>query len=101
MNKEFLGVDYWQRHVDQCQREGISQAAYCRQHDIVVHRFGYWHRKLSPGQSANWLPVEIKQTPKAIAAIDLVLGSDRIVRVTEGFDSTLLQQIIVTVEATP
>jgi hypothetical protein len=101
MSKEFLGVDFWRQHVDQYHREGIGQAAYCRQHDLVVHRFGYWYRKLSSGQSSSWLPVEIKQTQKAVTAIDLVLGSDRIVRVTEGFDARLLKQIIATVESTP
>jgi len=100
MNKEFLGVDYWQQHVDRCQAEGISQAAYCRQHDLVVHQFGYWHRKLSVRPTANWLPVEIKQ-PIEARSIDLVLGGDRIVRVTEGFSATLLKQIIVAVETTP
>lgn len=101
MSKEFLGVEYWQRHVDRCRHEGTSQAAYCRQHGLVLHQFGYWHRKLATQQTARWLPVEIEESAEVFSTIDLVLGRDRVVRLSEGFNAALLKQIIVAVEATP
>lgn len=36
----------WRSHIQAWQRSGLSQAGYCRQHDLVLSRFGYWRRKL-------------------------------------------------------
>lgn len=93
-----LREDFWRQHVDQCQRADISQAAYCREHDLVIHQFGYWYRKFSAKPAASWLPVEVKPNPIS-TSIDLVLG-DRTLRINAGFDPSLLRQIIVAVEAT-
>ena len=97
MNKELLKKEFWRQHVEQCQKAETSQAAYCREHGLVIHQFGYWHRKLSAKPRSSWLPVEIKPTPTS-ATIDLMLG-DRTLRIEEGFDAALLKQIIVAVEA--
>lgn len=91
----------WRYHVQRCIEEGVSQAAYCREHDLVIHRFSYWHRKICATRSGHWLPVEIKQPATTLNAIELVLGGKRTLRIADGFDEHLLKQIIVAVEATP
>ena len=37
----------WQEHLSQWQSTNISQAAYCRQHDLKQKSFSYYKRKLS------------------------------------------------------
>jgi len=37
---------FWTEHVDSWQQTDLTQAAYCQKHDLLVHRFGYWKRKL-------------------------------------------------------
>ena len=101
MNNSILSQSFWQQHVNRCRGEGLSQAAYCRQHDLVTHQFGYWYRKLTNQASASWLPVEIKQAPVSASPIELVLSGGRMLRLSNGFDAGLLKQIIVAVEATP
>ncbi len=37
----------WQEHLSQWQSTNISQAAYCRQHDLKHKSFSYYKRKFS------------------------------------------------------
>jgi len=45
--------EYWQNHVDGWVRSGLSQAAYCREHDLDYNRFRKWKERLSTYPSAN------------------------------------------------
>ena len=36
---------FWQSHIEAWQNSGLSQAAYCKETDLIIHRFGYWKRK--------------------------------------------------------
>jgi len=48
MKKEYTShlQPFWENHINSWKESNISQAAYCHEHDLVVHRFGYWKRKL-------------------------------------------------------
>jgi hypothetical protein len=39
---------HWQPHINAWESSGQSQAAYCRDHDLVKSRFTYWKNKLRP-----------------------------------------------------
>lgn len=43
-------ADQWQRHIKSWQASDLSQAAYCEQHELIYHQFGYWYRKLIGAQ---------------------------------------------------
>jgi hypothetical protein len=47
------GPEYWQHHIDSWIRSGVSQAAYCREHDLDYNRFRKWKERLSTYPSAN------------------------------------------------
>ncbi|WP_422412772.1 MULTISPECIES: IS66 family insertion sequence element accessory protein TnpA [unclassified Endozoicomonas] len=36
----------WQERIQAWQASGLTQNAWCKQHDIRVSKFGYWKRKL-------------------------------------------------------
>ncbi len=38
---------FWTGHLSQWKETSLSQAHYCKKHELVVHRFGYWKRKLN------------------------------------------------------
>jgi len=40
------GDDFWRQHIAQWQASGLSQAGYCRQHELTAHQFSYWKCKL-------------------------------------------------------
>ena len=44
---------FWQSHIKQWQNSGLAQATYCKENDLIVHRFGYWKRKLVDKKSVT------------------------------------------------
>ncbi|WP_428355359.1 IS66 family insertion sequence element accessory protein TnpA [Methyloprofundus sp.] len=36
---------FWPIHIEHWQASGLSQVAYCRQHDLCPQKLGYWKRK--------------------------------------------------------
>ena len=57
------GSEYWQSHLDNWVRSGLSQAAYCRNHDLNYNRFRKWKERLStyPSASTSIKLVEVKR----------------------------------------
>ena len=37
---------FWESHLSAWKETNLSQSTYCQEHELVVHRFGYWKRKL-------------------------------------------------------
>ena len=46
-------VEYWRAHVETWRSGSESQAAYCKVHDLVYHRFVYWRRKFDANKPAS------------------------------------------------
>ena len=40
-----------QTHIAACKLSGQTVAAYCHQHQLKVHQYYYWQKKLQPQQS--------------------------------------------------
>ncbi|WP_025265017.1 IS66 family insertion sequence element accessory protein TnpA [Thalassolituus oleivorans] len=40
--------EQWQQHLNLWHASGLSQVAFCQQHNIAVHNFQYWRKRLSP-----------------------------------------------------
>ena len=53
---------FWAGHVSRWQQSGLSQSAYCRQHNLKAHRFYHWRRRiLNPASEATFLPVALSE----------------------------------------
>ena len=57
---------HWQPHIEAWQSSGKSQAAYCREHNLVKSRFSYWKHKLRPAEpgllnrpGSSFVPVRV------------------------------------------
>ncbi len=48
-----LGHSHWQHHIDAWQSSGLSQCAYCREHNLVIHQFSYWKAKLTKAKASQ------------------------------------------------
>ena len=48
---------FWTAHIDSWQDTDLTQRAYCQEHELQIHRFVYWKRKLS---DANDQPLEVQ-----------------------------------------
>jgi hypothetical protein len=46
-------LSYWHDHLKSWEKSGLSQAEYCRRHDLKYCHFHYWKRKLrAPSQAS-------------------------------------------------
>lgn len=44
---------HWQSHIQQWQNSDLSQVDYCKQHQLVYHRFVYWLCKFRKAQACD------------------------------------------------
>jgi hypothetical protein len=67
---------FWTEHVESWQQTNLTQTAYCQQHELRVHRFGYWKRKLAEPDKP--LPdgqgfVQLRATPPTHSPLSIQL----------------------------
>lgn len=55
--------EFWQDHIQQWKKSGLSQQAYCAQQGIRYTTFGYWRKRLESGEAKHkqFAPVEVRQ----------------------------------------
>ena len=54
---------YWLAHIDAQKASGLTQAAYCAQHQLKKGTFGYWKTQFAPKASpSRLLPVTIQRS---------------------------------------
>lgn len=58
-------ADFWQKHVNDWQRSGLSQKAYCAQHDLKLASFGYWRRRQAAPVGKKLIPVTLHRPADA------------------------------------
>ncbi len=90
---------FYQKHIERWQQSQLSQVEYCRQNELIAHRFTYWKRRLTKDQtSPTFVPVPLVPNFSAPsnAKIDLVIAGGFKIQVGPGFDAATLKQLIHT-----
>ena len=63
-------------HIEAWKASGLSQKAYCQQHQIVPHVFYYWlskHRlKHQPGEEKGFVPVKVLPAKSPAVSMELI-----------------------------
>ncbi len=89
---------FWKSHIDQWSESGISQLAYCRRHELIPHRFGYWRRKFK----LQDLPVKLVQIPETVqiqqSDLKLNINSGLQLEIPDGFSKTTLKEVLTTLK---
>lgn len=91
---------FWEHHLAECNRSGLSQAQYCRQNGISVKTFGYWKRKLGRCDAPACLvevPAEAVRTPSFYALpapLRLEVNGSYRIEIEKGFDPATLEQVL-------
>jgi hypothetical protein len=82
---------FWRRHLAAWRDSGLSQAAYCRQQDVSLSSFGYWHGKRdakpSPATRAL-LPIVVSAVSTPMDRIEVALPNGLQVHLPLGSDAT-------------
>ena len=68
----------WRKEIEQWQESGLTQAAYCKQNNLLPHQLGYWKRKLNPKPSKKspqpkFAKVNVKPSLQATSCLSLQL----------------------------
>jgi transposase len=111
---------FWQQHLRAWSQSGLTQADYCRQHELSRAAFGWWKRQLQgkpkPRKESRGSKrpqrdrqtavqfVEVQRGPDVgtstnAAVYEVLLPHGRAVRVGHDFDPDVLKRLIATVEA--
>ena len=111
---------FWQKHLRAWCRSSLTQAAYCRQHQLSAPAFGWWKRQLEGKPRARKGSPTTKQTEPSNqpavrfvevqrgsavdpggnpAVYEVLLSRGRAIRVGHAFDPEVLKRLIATVEA--
>jgi hypothetical protein len=95
-----LKRSYWKDHIDSWQDSGLSQAEYCRRHNLKHHQLVYWKKRFIKAEtSVSMVPLkfdELLDMPwqSDQAALCLVINDHFKIEIRSGFDAQLLRQLI-------
>jgi hypothetical protein len=81
---------FWRRHLVAWRDSGLSQAAYCRQHEVSLSSFGYWRGKLGAVPSSPppaLLPIVVSPVPPSMDRIEVALPNGMRVHLPLGGDA--------------
>jgi hypothetical protein len=89
----------WQSHLQAWQASGMSQAGYCREHNLSEKGFNYWVRKNRQRDSLQLVPLKIQ--PEVLPArfipakeLKLRIGRSACLEIPADFDPTAFEKII-------
>jgi hypothetical protein len=92
---------FWENHIEQWQKSGLSQAAYCRRNQIKAHRFYYWRRRVSTSQDKiSFLPVALSSSlAQNHSTIRIHAPNGFIIEIEDGGGSFKIDTLIARVAA--
>jgi hypothetical protein len=91
---------YWKQHIDSWQRTDLTQAEYCRQHNLKHHQLVYWRKRfLKTETDVSFVPLKLEDVldlsaRQNRASLTLVINNQFKIEIRAGFDSQLLRQLI-------
>lgn len=108
----------WRDRIAQWRASGQSVRVFCAAHQLSEPSFYSWRRTIAcrdgdatPGPAAGpdhhapadrpaFVPVHIVAAPptNGSAGLELVLGSDRVVRIPSGFDAATLRRLLAVLQ---
>ncbi len=85
-------VVLWEQRIAAWRRSGLSQRAWCLQHDVAVQTFGYWCRKLSAGPALLPVVVDAQATDPWPVSLEVLLGNGVMMRLPLSVSSDALSR---------
>jgi hypothetical protein len=91
---------YWDEHLSRWNESGLSQSAYCREHQLNLHRFIYWKKRRFPETTSVCLvelPISTREKACLLSAIPplcIVFGSRCRIELRPGFDPASLEAVL-------
>jgi len=94
---------FWLAHIQAWQKSGLLQSDYCRQHDLSIHQFGYWKRKIKAndrqGEKPKFVPVPViladsgSENDQFDSGLEVQVGNVTI-KLANGFNAEALSRAV-------
>ena len=86
---------FWERHIQSWQASGLTQTEYQRKHNLSKWQFVYWKKKFDQPFSSevSLVPISLPQT-RPSAPLSLVVNGRYRIEISEGFQPTVLEQVL-------
>ena len=94
--------EYWSERVAAQERSGLSVKQFCEQQQLIEQSFYVWRKRLRNQQSLRFALVETGMARPQIPAessLELVLTTGERLRISAGFDPSLLRQVLAALRA--
>ena len=96
---------FWKQHIESWQETGLSQAEYCRRHNLKHHQLVYWKKRYSKIETGvsfvpfdldnlTDMPAQANRTPLCV-----VINDHYKIEVRAGFDPRVLRQLLFALQA--
>lgn len=97
--------NFWKNHIQKWRQSDLTQAEYCRRHNLPIKTFGYRKRQIigSSKQNQSFIPVTIQAEPVRTfdpgLSLQLLLRNGLKIEVAGDFNPCTLQKLIRASEA--
>lgn len=82
---------FWQEHIKQNDKLGISAAAYAKRHSLDIKRYYYWRKRLINEKPSKLMPIAIEPAAKRRLTITIETNGDFVIA---GADREQVAQVI-------
>ncbi|MEA3057985.1 MAG: hypothetical protein QOF34_800 [Sphingomonadales bacterium] len=98
---------FWRTVLRKWHSSGLSVRAYCEEHGLAEPTFYAWRRMVAERDAAavRFVPAQVvaESRPQVVtdglaAALELVLGAGRVLRVGPGFDGPTFKRLLALLE---
>jgi hypothetical protein len=101
-------IEHWREHVKSWEKLDISQAEYCRRHELNPVSFSYWKRKLQNTSNSESKFIKLDQklfnkkvensTHKSNFTYRLIIPGGYIIEIGQNFNPNSLKVLIRTLQ---
>ena len=97
----------WKQHIENWRASGLTQTAYCHQHELKIHQFTYWKKRfVLTDNGITFVPVKIHGSLQPAAgmrpnSLRLIVDKDLQIEIRPDFDPGLLRRLIATLRSLP
>ena len=88
---------FWKKHLEQWSKSDLTQREYCRQNNLIAHRFTYWKTKFKsknlPVKFVQVLPDPVRFEP---SDLKLNIGAGLQIEIPDGFSQVTLERVLAT-----
>lgn len=58
VNEEISTKEYWQQHINECNKNGQNKSAYCRAYQLDYDQMIYWVKRLKKEKEVSFIPIK-------------------------------------------